>query len=580
MVIFRNSTFRNFIAVPALAAAMGACATEPDDASAVASTQEEIQAGSLETGYPQVGEVYNSAGSYCTGTLISPSVVLTAAHCAGTTLTFKTGTSTSNFVDHAVDRQIAHASKDLLLLHLARPIRDMRPLDINTAGRPAVGTTCIAVGFGAHNESNGTVTKQVKRSATEIVESQNDTTIAVRMVSGVADHGDSGGPLICDGRISAVVHNHTDGDWPTHIRENYATLDAVWASNMTADYTSEAQVATASWGPGRLDQFVRGTDGAVYHKAWENGWYPSATDYEYLGGFTTGTPEVVSWGPNRLDIFVRGGDMALYHKAWNGSAWLPSVTGWENLGGILVSHPTVVSWAANRLDIFGIGMDGALYHKAWNGSAWSGWDYLGGEFQGPIQAVSWGPGRLDVFGTGMDNALYHKAWENRWYPSDTGFDYLGGGILGAPSVTSWGPGRFDVFVKGTDNALYHKAWENGHGWWPSQTDYDYLGGGIIGSPASASWGPGRLDVVVEGMDGAMYHKAWDSSHGWYPNQYDYDYLGGGLAGTPSIVSWASGRIDMFVTGTDFAMYHKAWESGHGWWPNQTDYDYLGGILSW
>ena len=36
MVIFRNSTFRNFIAVPALAAAMGACATEPDDASAVA----------------------------------------------------------------------------------------------------------------------------------------------------------------------------------------------------------------------------------------------------------------------------------------------------------------------------------------------------------------------------------------------------------------------------------------------------------------------------------------------------------------------------------------------------------------
>ena len=39
---------------------------------------------------------------------------------------------------------------------------------------------------------------------------------------------DSGGPLICDGRIAAVVHNHTDGNWPAHIRENYATIDAEW----------------------------------------------------------------------------------------------------------------------------------------------------------------------------------------------------------------------------------------------------------------------------------------------------------------------------------------------------------------
>ena len=64
MVIFRNSTFRNFIAVSATAGAQageGACASDPDDATAVAATQQEIQAGSLETGYPQVGEV--STGS-------------------------------------------------------------------------------------------------------------------------------------------------------------------------------------------------------------------------------------------------------------------------------------------------------------------------------------------------------------------------------------------------------------------------------------------------------------------------------------------------------------------------------------
>jgi hypothetical protein len=81
------------------------------------------------------------------------------------------------------------------------------------------------VGFGAHNETNGTVTFDRKRSCTESVQSADASTIAVLMVSGVADHGDSGGPLVCDGKITAVVRNHTDGDWPSHVRQNYTTID-------------------------------------------------------------------------------------------------------------------------------------------------------------------------------------------------------------------------------------------------------------------------------------------------------------------------------------------------------------------
>jgi hypothetical protein len=101
------------------------------DTENVNGAEEGIQAGVLENGFPQVGEVVDSRGSYCTGSLISPSVVLNAAHCQGPQLTFRTGTNTGNFVDHAVDRQISHPSKDILLLHLTQPIRDIRPLDIN-----------------------------------------------------------------------------------------------------------------------------------------------------------------------------------------------------------------------------------------------------------------------------------------------------------------------------------------------------------------------------------------------------------------------------------------------------------------
>ena len=42
---------------------------------------------------------------------------------------------------------------------------------------------------------------------------------------------------------------------------------------------------------------------------------------------------VDAWGVNRLDIFGLGTDNHMYHKAWN-NAWFPSLTGWEDLGGV------------------------------------------------------------------------------------------------------------------------------------------------------------------------------------------------------------------------------------------------------
>ena len=93
-------------------------------------------------------------------------------------------------------------------------------------------------------------------------------------------------------------------------------------------------------------------------------------------------PRAVAWGPDRLDVFVTGTDGALYHKWWNGSAWGPSLTGFERMGGVCVGDPEVATWGPNRLDVFVIGTDSALYHKWWNGSAWgpslTGYEYMGG----------------------------------------------------------------------------------------------------------------------------------------------------------------------------------------------------------
>ena len=54
-----------------------------------------------------------------------------------------------------------------------------------------------------------------------------------------------------------------------------------------------------------------------------------------LGGICIDEPRVTSWGSDRLDVFVVGTDGGLYHKWWDGTAWGPSITGYEALGGVV-----------------------------------------------------------------------------------------------------------------------------------------------------------------------------------------------------------------------------------------------------
>ncbi|HPJ29786.1 MAG TPA: beta/gamma crystallin-related protein [Methanothrix sp.] len=87
-------------------------------------------------------------------------------------------------------------------------------------------------------------------------------------------------------------------------------------------------------------------------------------------------PAAVSWGPNRIDVFVRGSDNALWHRYWDGKTWQP----WESLGmppsGGLASAPAAASRGPNKIDVFIRGSDEALWHRYWNGSKWSDWESM------------------------------------------------------------------------------------------------------------------------------------------------------------------------------------------------------------
>jgi hypothetical protein len=329
-------------------------------------------------------------------------------------------------------------------------------------------------------------------------------------------------------------------------------------------------ISVVSWGPGRLDAFVVGTDRALYHRAHSGGgWIPST--YERLGGHCTCPPVVSTGGLNNLDIYVLGGEDKLWRKWWL-NAWAPAMTDYQCMSDVPLlkgSPPSIITRGLNRTDVFSLGTDRQLLHKWWDGNMWNpsltAWQPLGGSFASPPAVVSSLPTSLVLIGLGTDGQMHHKAfWGNAWHPSISGWDAFGGPFISAPNITSWGPDRFDIFATGADHRMHHRWWSNGT--WSQSWE---VHGGTLGSmPVAVSWGRHRLDVFARGVDGALLHKAWEGNR-WVPSQHEWESHGGSFHGAPAAVCWGPNRIDVLaVAEADGDPQHKAW-SGASWTPWET-----------
>jgi secreted trypsin-like serine protease len=221
-----------------------------------------------EDAFPDCCAVGNESGWYCSGTLIAPTVVVTAAHCRSATLVFLRGNDVRRPEEGdtlRVAAQVYHPTEDLSVLVLERP-SSVPPRRV-AQGAEVRGDEGLLVGFGCVDR-DGKMGYGVKRMVTVPIRSICCRGLepglygcrrGTEMVAGHPGldrdscHGDSGGPLyvragdaggwLLLGATSRGVRNarHECGDGGIYVRVD---LCLPWIEDVTGQLIGQRM----SWG--------------------------------------------------------------------------------------------------------------------------------------------------------------------------------------------------------------------------------------------------------------------------------------------------------------------------------------------
>ncbi len=172
------------------------------------------------------------SSSFCTGTLISPSVVITAAHCAETAgsdpsvVIFFGSDTASDGIKIGVKREQRNPgwtgdladNHDLGLVLMNYPQRDILPIPLNTTpASDLIGNDYRVAGFGVNDQANQTADGKKHTGMVSIADAytppQGDE-IIINDPQTIICFGDSGGPgFVSDGtqEYLAGIHSWTTG---------------------------------------------------------------------------------------------------------------------------------------------------------------------------------------------------------------------------------------------------------------------------------------------------------------------------------------------------------------------------------
>ena len=199
----------------------------PNTASAIVNGIAVSQA-TYQSTFPWAAAVYDPAGgSVCSGELISPTYVLTAAHCAGATLVQIGAADRTTVTPIPVSNAIVHPSYDAVnryydvaLLHLSTPVYNTPPVQLATQAQAdsylTANRAAVIAGFGRTTSTGGYSNVLMQRGAVMYGLNLQSTWIVYFNSSTGPCAGDSGGPLIVQvtgvGPVLMGVADVTQGD--------------------------------------------------------------------------------------------------------------------------------------------------------------------------------------------------------------------------------------------------------------------------------------------------------------------------------------------------------------------------------
>ncbi|HEX6478627.1 MAG TPA: hypothetical protein VF043_07270, partial [Ktedonobacteraceae bacterium] len=352
---------------------------------------------------------------------------------------------------------------------------------------------------------------------------------------------------------------------------------------------TEQQTDCASWlapsADGRLELFVRGSDGAVWHiwqTAVNNGWSTWFSHGSPPGVHIDGSPILAPNADGRLQLFVSSADGSL----WSIVQTAPSSTwsNWASLGKpvstTLTDSAVVASNADGRLEVFAQGADQALWHiwQTTPNGQWSDWFSQGqppnsGGIQGSLCLAPGQDGRLELFAIGNDGALWHiwqtavnNGWSN-WFSHGNPQGQTFAGSTIPPVLASQADSRLHLFVPSLGGNMWRisqTAVNNGWSDWVSHGQP-----ALFSDPAAiAKNADGRLELFIPAGLG-VWHIWQTTPNGdwsdWFNQLPDMPNGPVPVDGSPALVPNADGRLEMFVLGFDKAIWH-IWQTAvnNGW----------------
>jgi hypothetical protein len=343
----------------------------------------------------------------------------------------------------------------------------------------------------------------------------------------------------------------------------------------------------------RLELFVVANFGGLQH-IWQtsvsNGWSSWTSHGNPANVELIGQPAMALSADGRLELFLVGEDGAVWH-IWQTAAnngW----SGWTSHG----KPPMGVSFAGTpglaigagpgagrRLELFAVGSDGALWH-IWQTAPSNGWvnwtahgNPAGVKLLGAPAMASSADGRLELFVVGSDGALWH-IWQTA--PGGGWVSWTGHGgpsgvrLLGSPTLAASADGRLELFAAGSDGALWH-IWQTAanNGWTGWSSHGAPPGARLGGSPAMAANAAKRLELFVVDTEGVLWH-IWQTapSNGWSGWLSHGRAAGTNLASAPTLAASADGRLELFITADDGAVWHIWQTVPSGGWSSWLSHD--------